>query len=88
MTILDTNVVSEIMHLEPDARVTRWLDQQPRASIWTTSVTVFEIRFGLETMAIGKRQAGLAALFERWLVDVVAQRIAMYDETGLAENIA
>ncbi len=65
-----------------DARVSRWLDHQPRASIWTTSVTVFEIRFGLETMPIGKRQASLAALFERWLVDVVEQRIAVYDETA------
>ena len=65
-----------------DARVSRWLDQQSRASIWTTSVTVFEVRFGLETMPIGKRQASLAALFERWLVDVVEGRIAVYDETA------
>jgi len=80
--VLDTNVVSEIMLPKPDARVTRWLDQQPRTSIWTTSVTVFEIRFGLETMPMGRRQASLAASFERWLVDVVEQRIAIYDETA------
>jgi predicted nucleic acid-binding protein len=82
MIILDTNVVSEIMRPKPDARVTRWLDRQPRVSVWTTSVTVFEIRFGLETMPIGKRQASLAALFERWLVDVAEQRIAIYDEAA------
>ena len=67
MIILDTNVVSEIMLPKPDERVTRWLDQQPRTSIWTTSVTVFEIRFGLETMPDGKRRAALMASFERWL---------------------
>ncbi|MGO8935043.1 MAG: type II toxin-antitoxin system VapC family toxin [Terracidiphilus sp.] len=82
MIILDTNVVSEFMVPRPDARVTRWLDQQPRISIWTTSVTVFEIRFGLETMPIGKRQASLAALFERWLVEVAEQRIAIYDDVS------
>jgi predicted nucleic acid-binding protein len=59
MIILDTNVVSEIMRPKPDERVPRWLDQQPRSSIWTTSVTVFEIRFGLETMPVGRHRAAL-----------------------------
>ena len=82
MIILDTNVVSEIMLPKPDERVTRWLDLQPRTSIWTTSVTVFEIRFGLETMPVGKRRTALMASFERWLAEVVQQRIASYDETA------
>jgi predicted nucleic acid-binding protein len=82
MIILDTNVVSEIMVPKPDERVTRWLDRQPRTSIWITSVTVFEIRFGLETMPVGKRQAALMASFERWLGEVVQQRIASYDEAA------
>jgi predicted nucleic acid-binding protein len=82
MIILDTNVVSEIMRPHPDERVARWLDQQPRNSIWATSVTVFEIRFGLETMPAGKRQAALMVSFERWLIEVVQQRIAAYDETA------
>jgi len=82
MIILDTNVVSEIMLPKPDERVTRWLDQQPGTSIWTTSVTVFEIRFGLETMPAGKRRTALMASFERWLGVVAQQRIASYDETA------
>lgn len=82
MIILDTNVVSEIMLTRPDERVTRWLDRQPRASIWTTSVTVFEIRFGLETMPVAKRRVALTASFERWLGEVVRQRIAGYDEAA------
>jgi predicted nucleic acid-binding protein len=82
MIILDTNVVSEIMLPRPDERVTRWLDLQPRSSIWTTTVTVFEIRFGLETMPVGKRRTALTASFERWLGEIVQQRIANYDETA------
>ena len=82
MIILDTNVVSEIMRPRPDQRVTRWLDRQPGASIWTTSVTVFEIRFGLETMPVGKRRAAMMASFEHWLREVVQKRIAIYDETA------
>ena len=82
MIILDTNVVSEIMRPRPDEGVTRWLDRQPRASIWTTSVTVFEIRFGLEAMPFGKRRTAMMASFERWLGEVVQQRIASFDETA------
>jgi predicted nucleic acid-binding protein len=70
------------MRPKPEERVLRWLDQQPRASIWTTSVTVFEIRFGLETMPAGKRRTSFMASFERWLAEVVEQRIAGYDETA------
>jgi len=82
MIILDTNVVSEIMLPKPDRRIPHWLDQQPRTSIWTTSVTIFEIRFGLETMPLGKRRAALMDSFERWLNEVMQQRIASYDQTA------
>ena len=82
MILLDTNVVSEFMRPKPEERVLRCLDQQPRTSIWTTSVTVFEIRFGLETMPAGERRIAVMASFERWLAEVVEQRIAGYDETA------
>jgi hypothetical protein len=82
MIILDTNVVSEFMRPKPEECVLRWLDQQARASIWTTSVTVFEIRFGLETMPAGKQRTAFMASFERWLAEVVEQRIAGYDESA------
>jgi predicted nucleic acid-binding protein len=82
MIILDTNVVSEIMRPAPDKLVLRWLDRQPRPSIWTNSVTVFEIRFGLETMPAGKRRSALIESFERWLDEVMQQRIASYDEAA------
>jgi len=37
----------------------RWLDRQPSESVWTTAVTVFEIRFGLELLAHGRRRRQL-----------------------------
>ena len=57
MIILDTNVLSTLMQKTPDQSVVAWLDQQPRTSIWTTSVTVLEIRFGLQIMPSGKRRS-------------------------------
>jgi predicted nucleic acid-binding protein len=79
MIILDTNVLSALMSRIPDRQVIAWLDKQPRTSVWTTSVTVLEIRFGLQTMAIGKRRMALAQAFETVLADKIDRRIAPID---------
>jgi hypothetical protein len=78
MIILDTNVLSALMSRVPDAKVAAWLDRQPRTSIWTTSVTIFEVRFGLEIMPRGKRHAGLVEDFEKLLMSI-DHRIAPFD---------
>jgi predicted nucleic acid-binding protein len=46
MIVLDTNVLTALMRREADKSVVTWLDLQPSESVWTTAVTVFEIRFG------------------------------------------
>jgi toxin FitB len=78
MIILDSNVVSELMRPRPEARVIAWLDRQARPSIWTTSVTVLEIRFGLQIMPSGKRRDVYARGFES-LLEGIDQRIAPFD---------
>ena len=90
MIVLDTNVVSELMRPSPNPGVVRWLNRQPRTSIWITSVTVFELCFGFHTMPAGKRQSALIAWFERWLTEVAERRIAAYDEAAarLASELA
>ena len=45
MIILDTNVVSALMLTKPDVIVVSWLDRQAQMSVWTTSVTILEIRY-------------------------------------------
>jgi len=67
MIILDTNVLSALMSVTPDKNVIAWLDRQPRTSIWTTSVTVLEVRFRLQIMASGKRRSALLQAFEEVL---------------------
>lgn len=78
MTILDTNVISALMQVVPDKHVVAWLDQQPRTSIWTTSITVLEVRFGLEIMAAGKKRSTLIEAFEA-LLEAIGQRVAPFD---------
>jgi len=77
--ILDTNVISEFMRDEPDPAVVAWLDGQPRASVWTSSINVFEIRSGLLAMPAGKRQAARIRAFEYLLKETIQGRIAAFD---------
>ena len=82
MILLDTNVLSALMQREVDSVVVAWLDSQPPESIWTTSVTVFEIRFGLEILASGRRRRSLEEAFERMLKEDFEGRIVPFDETA------
>jgi toxin FitB len=78
MIILDTDVLSTLMHPLPDRRILAWLNRQPRSSIWTTSITVFEVRFGFQSMPAGKRRSALTEAFELSLSDL-DHRIADFD---------
>jgi len=79
MTILDTNVLSALMKQTPDGAVIAWMDKQPPTSIWTNSVTILEIRFGLQVMPLGRRRANLLRAFEILLSDKIEGRIAAFD---------
>jgi hypothetical protein len=56
MIVLDTNVLSALMQRQPDPVVVAWLDRQPSESVWITAITVFEIQFGIELLAPGRRR--------------------------------
>lgn len=82
MILLDTNVLSEFMRREPTERVVTWLDAQPSESIWTTSITIFEIRLGLERLATGKRRKQLEAAFSDMLEEDLENRVVVFDRGG------
>lgn len=84
MIILDTNVLSALMLQTPDRRVVEWLDRQPRMSIWTTSVTILEVRFGLEILPAGKRRSFLIQAFDA-VLDKIGQRVAPFDNEAARE---
>ena len=79
MIILDTNVLSALMRQTTDRAVVEWLDGQPRASIWTSSITILEIRFGLEILPGGKRRSFLIQAFDS-VLEKIGQRVACFDE--------
>jgi predicted nucleic acid-binding protein len=79
MIILDTNVISAFMRETREAEVVRWLDNQARSSVWTTSITVFESRSGLLSMPSGRRRDALTLAFERLVNEKIQGRIAAFD---------
>ena len=84
MIILDTNVLFALMRTTPDVAVVNWLDRQPADSVWVTSVTVFEARFGLALLPRGRRRLGLERAFEQVLNDDLANRILDFDAAAAA----
>jgi predicted nucleic acid-binding protein len=83
--VLDTNVLSALMQREADPAVVAWLDLQPSESVWTTAVTVFEIRFGLELLAPGRRKRQLEDAFSRALDEDFQGRILAFDAEAAEE---
>jgi predicted nucleic acid-binding protein len=59
MIILDTNVVSELMRPEPDARVRQWVNGRRADELGTTAITMAKIRHGIERLPDGRRKEGL-----------------------------
>jgi predicted nucleic acid-binding protein len=55
------------------------MDRQSRSSVWTTSITVYEIRSGLFAMPDGKRRAALEMKFEQLLQSTLEGRILDFD---------
>ncbi len=84
MIILDTNVLSALMRQTPDKNVIVWLDKQPRTSVWTTSVTILEVRFGLQILPLGKRKSLLIQGFES-VLDKIGYRVAPFDAAAAQE---
>lgn len=82
MILLDTNVVSAIMQRDVNPDVVSWLDAQPAESIWTTSITVFEVRMGLELLAVGRRRRLLEDAFTRMLEEDFEGRVLPFDSAA------
>jgi len=57
--LLDTNVVSEWVRPRPDAGVVAWLAEADEDRVFISVVTLAELRYGIERMAIGQRRRRL-----------------------------
>jgi predicted nucleic acid-binding protein len=62
--VVDTNVASEIMRPSPASAVADWISARQGKELCTTSVTLAEIRYGVERLPKGRRQDRLEQIVE------------------------
>jgi predicted nucleic acid-binding protein len=83
MIILDTDVLSAAM--ARDAIVVDWLNRRSEITLWTTAVTVFEIRSGLMAMPAGRRRAERELAFGNIIENDMEGRILPFDNPAAEE---
>lgn len=87
MIVLGNNVLWAVMRAAVEPTVERGLDAQPAVPVWTTSITVFEIQFGLKVLAPARRRERLDMAFRRAIDEVLGGRVVAFDTTA-AETAA
>lgn len=82
MIILDTNVISEPLRQAPNAGVITWLDSQAADTLFLTTVTVAEVRYGIAALPAGRRRDHLHTRFEQDVFPLFARRVLAFDEAA------
>jgi len=85
--LLDTNVVSELMRRAPSSVVERWLGRQPISSVFISSVTEAELRYGPALMPEGRRLTQLVAQANAMLAEDFADRILPFDSPAASAYV-
>lgn len=79
MIALDTNIVSELMRPRPAVQVLRWIARQPRDSLFLTTITEAELRYGAALLPAGKRREALEGVIEETVRKDFASRVLEFD---------
>lgn len=81
MTVLDTNVVSELMKPSRSEAVLTWLYSQRKVDdLFVTTITVAEVLYGIELLPKGKRRDGLESAAEAMFALDFGGRILAFEE--------
>lgn len=75
MTILDTNVVSELSNPEPDPNVLAWFARQTKTDLYITSVTEAKLLADTERMPQGRRRNEMIAANARTIDETLEERV-------------
>jgi hypothetical protein len=80
--VLDTNVISPLIRNEPDSTIVSWFNRVPQASLWLTTISLFELRYGIELLPPSRRRRELEDGLARVLGTGFADRILTFDESA------
>lgn len=79
MILLDTNVVSEPLKPYGNPAVAAWFDAQVIDTLYLSTVSVAELRYGVEMLPEGKRKDTLRQRLERNVLPLFESRILTFD---------
>lgn len=83
--LLDTNVLSELMRVEPNANVLNWFHQQTGTVYCTSAITRAEIFLGIALLPAGRRREGLTSAATQMFGEDFAGRCLPFDEAAATE---
>lgn len=79
--ILDTNVLSELMRLQPAPTVLEWFARQTDVTFFVTAITQAEILLGIALLPAGKRRDTLAEAAEKMFQEDFSGNCLPFDES-------
>src|SRR5712692_1205445 len=86
MIVVDTNVISELMRPAPSRAVRQWVRARSGRALYTSAVTIAEIRYGIERQPDGRRRELLKSA-AGGLFELFADQILPFDSAA-AEQYA
>ena len=87
MILLDTSVVSEPLKPNADPAVVAWIDAQLVETLYLSTISVTELRYGIAVLPDGKRKKSLRASLDERILPLFESRILSFD-TEAAEICA
>jgi predicted nucleic acid-binding protein len=78
--LLDTNILSELRRPRPEPKVVAFIKQQPLELLFVSSVTLAEIRFGIELVPDAGRRAELSDWLAHKMRPMFEQRVVPVSE--------
>ena len=78
-TLLDTNVVSELMRKSPEHSVARWVSGHRVEDLFLSAVSEAELRYGAAILPSGRRREALFFKIEAMLSDAFEDRVLPFD---------
>lgn len=82
-TLLDTNVLSELLRSAPEPAVLTWIAEQPSETLFVSAVTHAEMMLGARLLPRGKRRASLEIAVRAMFDEDFAGRTLPFDSAAV-----
>ena len=82
MILLDTNVISEPSRSRPNPDVIAWLNRQHPKTLYISTITLAEMRYGIAILPDGRKKAGFLYDLETEILPLFSGRILVFDEAA------